>query len=77
MWRDEAGPVSLIQDEDVDAILRAEDEAIAAAEHPPEVVSDGTIHAEPGTPLADLIEALNGDQAPVRPEAEAQRGPGG
>ena len=69
--------VSLIDaDQNDTALLAAEDAAIWAAEHPPEVVSDGTVTAEPGTPLADLIEALNGEPS-LPTQAEAVGGAGG
>lgn len=44
-----------------DALIAAEDAAIIAAENVSPTVTDGTVSAPPGTPLADLIEALNAD----------------
>lgn len=49
-------------EQDIRAILAAEDEAIAAArarEKQPAPVDGGTVQAPPGTPLADLIGILS------------------
>jgi hypothetical protein len=56
--------MGLVDTEGIDAIVAAEDAAIIAAGQNglSRMVSDGTITAPAGTPLADLIEVLNGDQ---------------
>lgn len=51
----------LIGDEGIDALLAEEDAAILAAENPTLLVDGDTVTAEPGTPLADLIEVLNNE----------------
>jgi hypothetical protein len=62
--------VGLVDTEGIAEIIAAEDAAILAADRAKQVdmVSDGTITAPAGTPLADLIEALNGDPAQVHPD---------
>ncbi|MDP2622273.1 MAG: hypothetical protein Q8Q29_00545 [Actinomycetota bacterium] len=55
--------MSLIQSEQDDpAVLRAEDEAILAADNPPD---------QPETALDQLARLLDGDKTPVRSEDES------
>jgi hypothetical protein len=60
--------VTLIEAESDRALLEAEDAAIMAGTIVVDMVDGGTVEAEAGSPLADLIGLLNDDPPQVHSE---------